>query len=58
MINLHDCKFGDRLKTKCGVPAIFLGYSEVTGHYEISVLSDRTGKHETILYEKGRYAKP
>ena len=51
-IDLSNFKFGDRLKTKCGAPAIFLGYSEATGNYEISVLSDRTGKHETIFCEK------
>ena len=51
-IDLSQLEFGDRLKTKCGAPAIFLGYSEVTGNYEISVLSDRTDKHETIFYEK------
>lgn len=51
-IDLSQFKFGDRLKTKCGAPAIFLGYSEATGNYEISVLSDRTGKHETIFCEK------
>lgn len=51
-IDLSNFKFGDRLKTICGAPAVFLGYSEATGNYEISVLSDRTGKHETIFCEK------
>lgn len=51
-IDLSQFEFGDRLKTKCGVPAVFLGYNEAKGYYEISVLSDQTGKHETIFYEK------
>lgn len=51
-IDLSNFKFGDRLKTICGAPAIFLGYSEATENYEISVLSDRTGKNETIFCEK------
>ena len=51
-IDLSNFKFGDRLKTICDTPAIFLGYSEATENYEISVLSDRTGKHETIFYGK------
>ena len=51
-IDLSNFKFGDRLKTICDAPAIFLGYSEATENYEISVLSDRTGKHVTIFCEK------
>ncbi len=51
-IDLSQFKFGDRLKTRCGIPAIFLGYNEAKEYYEIAVLSDTTGKNETIFYEK------
>lgn len=56
-IDLSQFKFGDRLKIKCGAPAVFLGYNEAKGYYEISVLSDQTGKHETIFLRKGRKSK-
>lgn len=51
-IDLSQFKFGDRLKTKCGAPAIFIGYNEAKGYYEIIILSDMTDKAETIFYEK------
>ena len=51
-IDLSQFKFGDRLKTRCGIPAIFLGYNEAKEYYEIAVLSDKTGKNETVFYEK------
>ena len=51
-IDLSKFKFGDRLKTRCGIPAIFLGYNDAKEYYEIAVLSDTTGKNETIFYEK------
>ena len=51
-IDLSQFKFGDKLKTKCGAPAIFIGYNEAKGYYEIIVLSDRTDQSETIFYEK------
>ena len=51
-IDLSQFKFGDKLKTRCGIPAIFLGYNEAIEYYEIAVLSDTTGKHETIFCEK------
>ena len=51
-IDLSQFKFGDRLKTRCGAPAIFLGYNEAKEYYEMAVLSDRTGKNETVFYEK------
>ena len=51
-IDLSQFKFGDRLKTKCGAPAIFIGYNEAKGYYEIIVLSDMTDQTETIFYEK------
>ena len=51
-IDLSQLEFGDRLKTKCGAPAIFLGYNEAKEYYEIAVLSDTTGKNETVFYEK------
>ena len=51
-IDLSQVKFGDRLKTRCGIPAIFLGYNEAKEYYGIAVLSDTTGKNETIFYEK------
>lgn len=51
-IDLSKFKFGDKLKTRCGAPAVFLGYNEVTEYYEIAVLSDKTGNNETLLYKK------
>ena len=51
-IDLSQFKFGDRLKTRCGIPAVFLGYNEAKEYYEIAVLSDTTGKNETVFYEK------
>ena len=51
-IDLSYFKFGDRLKTKCGAPAIFIGYNEAKGYYEIIVLSDMTDQTETIFYKK------
>lgn len=51
-IDLSQFKFGDRLKTRCGAPAIFLGYNEAQGYYEITVLSDSTDKPETLFYKK------
>ena len=51
-IDLSNFKFGDRLKTRGGVPAIFLGYNEDKGYYEIAVMSDTTDKPETLFYER------
>lgn len=51
-IDLSQFKFGDRLKTRCGAPAVFLGYNEAIKYYEIAVLSDKTGHNETLFYKK------
>ena len=51
-IDLSKFKFGDRLKTRGGAPAVFLGYNRAKEYYEISVMSDTTGKPETLFYEK------
>ena len=51
-IDLSQFKFGDRLKTRCGVPAIFIGYNKAKGYYEIIILSDMTDQAETVFYEK------
>ena len=51
-IDLSQFKFGDRLKTRGGAPAVFLGYNKAKEYYEISVMSDTTDKPETLFYEK------
>lgn len=51
-IDLSKFKFGDKLKTRGGAPAVFLGYNEAKEYYEISVMSDTTDKPETLFYEK------
>lgn len=51
-IDLSQFKFGDRLKTRCGAPAIFIGYNKAKGYYEIIILSDMTDQAETVFYEK------
>lgn len=51
-IDLSQFEFGDRLKTRGGAPAVFLGYNEAKEYYEISVMSDTTDKPETLFYEK------
>ena len=51
-IDLSQFKFGDRLKTRCGAPAIFIGYNEAKGYYEIIILSDMTDQAQTVFYEK------
>ena len=46
MINLHDCKFGDRLVTKEGKMVVYLGYSKIeTGLF--------AGESHTIAGEHG-----
>lgn len=52
LLDLSQFTFGDRLETICGVPAVFIGYNEAKGYYEIIVQSDRTDKPETLFYEK------
>ena len=51
-IDLSKFEFGDRLKTRGGAPAVFLGYNKAKEYYEISVMSDTTDKPETLFYEK------
>ena len=46
MINLHDCKFGDRLVTEEGKMVVYLGYSKIeTGLF--------AGESHTIAGEHG-----
>lgn len=37
MINLNECKFGDRLKAKNGRLMVFLGYNERLCGYDIAL---------------------
>lgn len=51
-IDLSKNQFGDRLLTRRGSMAIFLGYNNKTEYYEIEVIGELTKKHETISCNK------
>lgn len=51
-VDLSKNKFGDRLLTRRGSMALFLGYNNKTEYYEIEVIGEKTQKHETISCNK------
>ena len=52
MINLSDCKFGDKLKTRDGRMAVFLGASFGVARGFDCVIEDRKHSYFTMLYRK------
>ena len=52
MINLSECKFGDKLKTRDGRMAVFLGASFRVARGFDCVIEDRKHSYFTMLYRK------
>lgn len=52
MVNLNECKFGDRLKMRNGDMAIFLGLNRYKG-YDIVIYNDMMPSEYSIMpYEE------
>lgn len=53
MINLSDCKFGDKLKTRDGRMAVFLGECfEFLQEGFVCAIEDQKHSYFTMLYRK------
>ena len=52
MINLSDCKFGDKLKTRDGRMAVFLGASFRVARGFDCAIEDQKHSYFTMLYRK------
>ena len=50
MVNLSECKFGDKLKTRDGCMALFLGESLGVARCFICVIEDKKHGYFTMLY--------
>ena len=53
MVNLSECKFGDKLKTRDGRMALFLGESLGVARGFTCVIEDKKHGYFTMLYRNG-----